>query len=477
MTQDRLLLAVLTAITAFSQVASAQTGPSIEVREGTASVSRGKAPFVQVTDYEDNVVAKIPIDVNPKDYVYSKALDTIYVVHQEKGWRNTISAVNIGARQVAKRVPVEAGFPEKLQLSRDESKLYFCAGSTRDIAAPSVTVIDTKTNTVISTKTWADGFLSRIPGKHERLFGSSFIGGTSDGSVAVVSTALRGEKVLLRELETFTAQGSEPASTSKLGDWPSAWMFSKDEALLFAAVKAGKYAPGSLQVFAMAKGLVANRTMIESPLRLFRLGSDNQPWVLSAREMRTISETGEPGDKRIPLAKAGDGGTVGNPEGDSLFLDGYPGETISVGRDYAAVLIVNKNGTSGHRVALIDMKHLKIDAVIPTMSGTEIAGIRTTRTLAAFALSMATAGAVIFIPNLTMRNESLASGPDGHHLYALDVEGHVLMVVDVDTSKVVTRLNVNHSVTRIEVAADQKSLICFGKKNQELDLATNELMD
>lgn len=64
-------------------------------------------------------------------------------------------------------------------------------------------------------------------------------------------------------------------------------------------------------------------------------------------------------------------------------------------------------------MALVDLKKLQVDAIIPTMSSGKIAGKRTGRYLAAFGLSMAMGGTVIFIPNLTIRNESLAARPDG----------------------------------------------------------------
>ncbi len=65
--------------------------------------------------------------------------------------------------------------------------------------------------------------------------------------------------------------------------------------------------------------------------------------------------------------------------------------------------------------------------------------------------------------------------PDGRFLFALDLEGHEIIVVDVQTAAVVRRIPVNHSVTKLKVAADGKHLICFGKTTQQIYLETNDM--
>lgn len=122
----------------------------------------------------------------------------------------------------------------------------------------------------------------------------------------------------------------------------------------------------------------------------------------------------------------------------------------------------------------MNLKKLQVDAIIPTMSSGEIAGIRTGRFVAAFGLSMATGGTIIFTPNF-IRNESLAARPDGRFLFALDVEGHVITVVDVHTATVERRIPVNGSVTKLQVSSDGKHLICYGKRVQQINLETNNL--
>jgi DNA-binding beta-propeller fold protein YncE len=124
---------------------------------------------------------------------------------------------------------------------------------------------------------------------------------------------------------------------------------------------------------------------------------------------------------------------------------------------------------------LIDLKKLQVDGIIQTMSSGEIAGIRTGRLLVGIGLTMATGGTLIFAPNFVMRNESLAANPDGRFLFALDLEGHAVTVVNVRTATVVRRIQVNKTITKLQVSPDGKHLICFGKKAQQIDLESNNL--
>jgi DNA-binding beta-propeller fold protein YncE len=208
-------------------------------------------------------------------------------------------------------------------------------------------------------------------------------------------------------------------------------------------------------------------------MKLLRLGSKHEPWVLGDQEMRAFSETGELDDRRIPLKKPAKSEEAGKT-GASEFMDGFPGETLSLGDNHAAIQISNKNGGSRHKVALIDLKKLQVDAIIPTMSASEIAGIRTSRFLGAYVMSMATGGSIIFTPNW-IRNESLAARPDGRYLFALDLEGHVVTVIDVQTASIVRRIRVNSTVTKLQVSTDGKYLNCLGKTIQQINLETNNL--
>ncbi len=123
---------------------------------------------------------------------------------------------------------------------------------------------------------------------------------------------------------------------------------------------------------------------------------------------------------------------------------------------------------------MIDLKKLQVDAIIPTMSAGEVNGIRIGRFTAGYVMSLATGGVITFIPNF-IRNESLAARPDGRFLFTLDLEGHVITVIDVQTATVVRRIPVNNTVTKLQISSDKKYLICFGSQPQQINLETNNL--
>jgi DNA-binding beta-propeller fold protein YncE len=117
-----------------------------------------------------------------------------------------------------------------------------------------------------------------------------------------------------------------------------------------------------------------------------------------------------------------------------------------------------------------------VDAIIPTLSASEISKIRTDRFLLALTLTAATLGNVIFTPNMTtFSNESLAARPDGKFLFSLDLDGHEVTVIDVPAATVVKRIPVNSSVYKLQVSTDGKHLICVGSKPQRINLETNNL--
>lgn len=495
MTSSTLRILGIAALAFSEQVAVSQTINGVEVRGGTATVVAGKTPSVQITDPDGKVLASIPIENNPGKFVYSEPTDTLYIVNSSKK-RNTISALNLSTKHVDRRITVGAGTIVELLMSPDRRRLYCYTAASVNLNsplsngfsllpryfkppyAPSVSVIDTSSNELISTKSWLDSFTSRVPAKRNTFtVAASLLLGTDQGSVAIVSSAfsLRRQKLIFEELDIFTDKGSQPASTLQLKAKAKAWLLSKDESVVFAAFNGGKNAPGSLAVIDMPKGILVERALTDNPRGLFRLGSQLNPWILGDQEMRSFSETGELGDMRIALGKTMAREPTGESEGGSALLDGYPGETISVGKEHAAIMISNQNGSSRHKVALIDLNKRQIAGIVPTMSRAEIAGIRTGRYLSAFGLSLATGGNLSFAPNMSIRNESLAARPDGRNLYVLDVEGHEVTVVDVATTTVVNRLKVNSSVIRIHVSQDGKHLICLGRKTQQIDLGSNKL--
>jgi len=175
----------------------------------------------------------------------------------------------------------------------------------------------------------------------------------------------------------------------------------------------------------------------------------------------------------------------GDTEGAEALLNGYPGETISLGESHAAMLIFTQKGASAHRVALLDLSQFRVDAIVTTMSSSESAKLHTGNFLKAFAADVAVGvalGPTAPSPFMTafmtkgLANEVLAARPDGKFLYALDTDIHAVTVIDVDAATVLKRIQVDHSITRIQVSPDGKNLLCLGKKTTEkLDLSSNNM--
>ena len=87
--------------------------------------------------------------------------------------------------------------------------------------------------------------------------------------------------------------------------------------------------------------------------------------------MRSISETGEPGERRNLLNKPRK-----IEEGDSsaydVFLNGGAGETVRPNGEHAGLLITDDHGVCCHQVALLDLKNLSVNAIVRTMTASEV---------------------------------------------------------------------------------------------------------
>jgi hypothetical protein len=78
-------------------------------------------------------------------------------------------------------------------------------------------------------------------------------------------------------------------------------MLSRSDKTLFVAVEKDKKHPGLLDIVDLETGSTATRALTDVPTKLIRLGSDRGLWVLGKQEMRSVSETGELGDRPILL--------------------------------------------------------------------------------------------------------------------------------------------------------------------------------
>lgn len=487
MTLRKMSFLLIVAALCMCRLASSQaygTTP-LEVGDGaTAQVIKGKSHSIQVevTDAEGKSLESIPVDALPSIWIFSRSANTLYLVSYERKSGVLISPVNLTTQHVGNDIKIDGGLDFTLSeflMSSDGNRLFFDSpGASKPHVDPMIYAINTTSNQVVETynNDWFRSFSADLP-KH--AFIKKLLVSDNDGAHLIANSeadSQRAMKPLKFGLTILSAHSTHPPVTVDPGGRVVATMFSKDGRLLFAAVEGDKNTEGSLDVVDLDKGTSVIHALPDHPTRLFRLGSMQEPWLLGDLEMRALFETGELEDRRISLNKPAKSDQPGET-GATAFLDGLPGETLNVGEDHAAIQINNKNGGSRHKIALIDLKKLQVVGVIQTMSAGEIAGIRTGRYFAAFGLSMATGGTLLFIPNFSMRNESLAARPDGRFLFALDLEGHTVTVADVQTATIVKRIKVDSTITRIQVSPDGKHLICFGKKVQQINLESNNLED
>ncbi|HVN92952.1 MAG TPA: hypothetical protein VMT38_04620 [Terracidiphilus sp.] len=468
--------------------AIAQAVNGIEVSDGlTASVFNGKQPELRLINADGNTEYAIPIDDHAGQFAFSKSADTVYIAYTAKKGENVLAAVDLKSRQVVKKIPIGTGYFVNLLSFDDTNRLYALTYSgAKSIAyppyipqktlrgqyAPTLTVIDTSTNQVVATYSWLDGFLSGLNKHRNNASITLNILAPSNSKTVSIYTSAFYLHTLKGSVTVFSEGSNAPIANVDVEGRFDGSICSNDGRFELVSLVNEKNTAGSLEVIDLKTGTATNKPLDDPPEGVFRLGSENRLWILEHREMRAVDESGELTDLHIRLDRV----AKTNDSSDSqAFVDGYPGETLTIGNDYAAMQINNKNGGSKHKVALINLKQQRIEAILPTMSAAEIAGIRTGRFLLAFGLSMATGGNIIFVPNMSIHNEALAARADGSYLYALDVEGHEVSVFNVRDASVVTRIKVNGDVTRIKVSEDARHLICFGRKTQQIDLARLQL--
>jgi DNA-binding beta-propeller fold protein YncE len=352
---------------------------------------------------------------------------------------------------------VDPGKPiVSLRLSQNE-KFLFVAAADRD-RAEIVDIVNLEKGTSISRD------IANPPTRNERL--GRFLGGVPPSR----AESKQGIWVFTRTGLRFISEDGEIGNELALPREENvAAILSLDRKLLFVAVPDYNQNTGVLDIVNLQEGTSSNRPLAEAPIRLGRLGPASALWIMGNREMRPVSETGELSDRAIALNKPHktEGGET---NGTDAFLNGNPGETISLGEDRAAILITSKKGGTLHRVALLDLKRFQLDGVLAVMSRGEqskIARDRFFTVMAAAALvgsPFAPGAGEVLWTGLTggPANETLAASPDGRKLYVLDTDTHELSVIDVETAAIVRRTEVDHSVTTIQVALDGRHLICAG---------------
>ncbi len=426
--------------------------------------------------------------LGPGEYRYARSSNTLYVVNNLPEHEHTLLVVNLTTRKVDASLPIASGDIVKLFLSNEAKRLLcYTAGKFQSIdnlhstdledlkppLDPSITVINTESNSVVTTYKWLEQFRESAERKLKRgLFSTHIIGSGGDGVTLVQSNLVSGDKKA-EEIVVFREPSVNPVMTVDSEGVIAGAILSKDKRRLLVAVLGDKHSAAKLLKLDLESKTVSNAQLSDNPSRFVRLGETEDAWIVGDREMRKITEDGTPCDAVIPLNKFAAGGD----EVSSVFLDGLPGETINVGEDYAGILIVKRNGDSYHKLALINLKDRKVEAVVQTLSPAAQIRIKTERTLLALALTAASgAGAAggapgynVFIPNLRLGNVALASDDKGH-LFALDNQAHEVTVLNAQTAAVTSRFKVDPSVSRIRIFKNGSQLICYGKEIYNFDL-------
>ena len=449
-----------------------------------AEVFDGKSPSVQVTNAEGKILTTIPLEYDAGKFIYAQPVNTLYVVHSEKRSENYVSVVNLTTNQVEREIRIGDGPVVELFVSNGGHRLFcYTAGSPslfgysyKPPFEPAVTAIDTAANKVIAKYNLFDSFREIVRGKTQIEINLNYFQANDRGDLVVKTQAfwIKQKQMLGERFWVFSDKSPQPASMIDPHGEVTAMMLSRDKKYFFAAIDGDIKAGGSILAIDLETGAFVTHSLNDQPTNLVRFGSHQELWLLGSEEMRFLAENGELGDRRIPLNRPGKPETGGNNSA-SAFFDGLPGEAISLGDDHAAIQINDKNGDSLHKVALIDLKKLQVQAILPTIGANETAGVRPGRFLVAFGVSLATGGTVNLLPDLAVGNETLEARTDGQALFALDQEGHEVTVVDVQTATVVKRISVNNTVAKIQLSPDGKHLLCVGNKTQQINLETNNL--
>jgi len=478
---------------------------------------------------------------------------------KSKGSPRILSVVNPATGHVDREITVGAGKYARLLMSKDGRRLFCYTGISemgyllpwgapthwlRPPFDPKISVIDTGSNKVIAIYEPFPAFRDAVPKKDEKwLFYSDLLTTANGGHMIVLCWAdedKRKPHLLAQRINVFSGQSPSPAFAIDPGGPVRHWTItedgrflvvegegptqevtilsiarletgavkraelsgtlrmtalSRDSQSVFVAVDKEKKGSTVLDIVDLESGKVSERPLIDRPAGFLRLGSQQAMWVINNQEMRSLSETGELGDKPILLNKPRKREEQ-DREAESVFLDGYPGETISVAGDRAAMLIVGANGATRHRVALLDLKQLQVDTIVRTMTAAEENRIRAAN-MSKFLLESALQGAVArglmagathgmtgpYVYNLMLpaiplagfTNEMLAARSDGKYLYALDTDSHEVTVIDVSAGTVLKRIPVDHSIALLQPTADGKHLLCLGKQFQRINLDSNNL--
>lgn len=457
-----------------------------------------KTSSILIQDGNSKTLASFSLAKDAGPFVYSRTANKLFVLQTGKKHMHSVSVINLTTNQVEKEIPVGGGDVANIFLSEDGRLLYCQTGGVwlnliapgyyhghtlKPPYQPEVAVIDTASDQINSTYNWFADFGSHIRGDWYYSDQILMLGNHGELIAIVKAVNFTGKKPVKQSIVSYSGESSRPTFMLDFDGNLQDVMLSSDKKLLFVAVDGKEKVPGALQTINIEKGTTTVHDLTDRPSAFARLGSKQETWLLSGEEMRGLTEVGEFDGRNILLNKPRKPEERAEGEAAS-FIDGFPGDMISLGDDYAAILITNKKGVSKHKVALINLKKLEVAAILPTMSTGEKIGLMTLRVTVSVLATAASASAAynagggvytVYSPNFSFQKESLAARPDGRTLYALDFDGSKVTVIDVQTATILKRISVRRDVTRITAKPDGKLLCWGGTKVQQINMETNEL--
>ena len=281
-----------------------------------------------------------------------------------------------------------------------------------------------------------------------------------------------------QELAIFGGTQSAPQSAIPLNMHLASVARSADRKRLFLlgqTVAANGKNAGSLQIVDLETGKASVPQAVgKDPLKLLKLGDRPGLWLTGQDELRFLAEDGTLAEQRILLKKP----RQSMPEDVAgEILDGYPGESILLGEDRAAVLVTKSNGAPVHRLALVDLNQRRVEAIVPTgrksvRAGKLAAKIAITAAVAAASYGAVSAGSpyfVYFIPGMGGgHNEALAGRNDGQRLYALNSASSDITVVQTTSGAVQSHIPVDSNAFRLWMPRGGKFLFCLSPNKVEL---------
>jgi YVTN family beta-propeller protein len=457
-----------------------------------------KSSSILIQDSTGKTLASFLLAKDVGPFVYSKTANKLFVLQTGKKHMHSVNVINLTTNQIEKEIPVGSGDVANIFLSEDGRLLYCQTGGVwlnliapgyyhghtlKPPYQPEVAVIDTASNQINSTYNWFGDFGNKIRGDWYYSDQILTLGNHGELIAVVKAVNFTGKKPVKQSIVSYSGVSNRPTFMVDFDGSLQDVMLSSDKKLLFVAVDGKEKVPGSLQIINIEKGTTTFHDLTDRPSAFARLGSKQETWLLSGEEMRGLTDVGEFDGRKILLNKPRkpEERTAGE---EPSFIDGFPGDTISLGDDYAAILITNKKGASKHKVAMINLKLLEVAAILPTMSTGEKVGLMTLRVTGSVLATAAGASAAynmgggaytVFVPNFSFQKESLAARPDGRTLYALDLDGNKVTVIDVQTATILKRISVRSDVSRITAKSDGKLLCWGGTKVQHINMDTNEL--